>query len=80
MYQENTYSVLFGDVMVRNGIFWTIGGKSYFVYYPIISYQGINVYRVQTMDMVRAHWNNGFIGMFLISIITLILIVQYKIL
>ena len=66
--------------MVRNGIFWTIGEKSYFVYYSIISYQEIKVYRVQTMDMGRSHWNNGVIGTFLISITTSMLIVQYKIL
>ena len=37
--------------MVRNGIVWTIGEQSHIVYYPIISYQMINVYRVETMDM-----------------------------
>ena len=44
-------SVLFGDVMVQNGIFWTIGERLYFVYYPIISYQWINVYRFERMDI-----------------------------
>ena len=29
------------------------------VYYPIISYQKIKVYSVETMDMVIFHWNNG---------------------
>ena len=33
--------------MVQNGIFLTIGEQSYFVYYPIISYQRIKVYRVE---------------------------------
>ena len=33
--------------MVQNGIFWTIGEQSYFVYDPIISYQKIKVYRVE---------------------------------
>ena len=37
--------------MVQNGIFWTIGEQSGLVYYPIISYQNIKVYRVETMDM-----------------------------
>ena len=37
--------------MVRNGIFWTIGEQSYFVYYPIIFYQQIKFYRVETVDM-----------------------------
>ena len=48
--------------MVRNGIFWTIEEQSYFVYYAIISYQRIKVYRVETMDMGRSHCNNGVIG------------------
>ena len=48
--------------MVRNGIFWTIGEQSYIVYYPIISYRKIKVYRVETMDMGRYHWNNGVSG------------------
>ena len=41
--------------MVRNGIFWTIGEQTYSVYYTIISYRKINVYRVKTMDMGRSH-------------------------
>ena len=45
--------------MVQNEIFWTIWEHTYFVYYPIISYQKIKVYRVETMDMGRSHWNNG---------------------
>ena len=32
--------------MVRKGIFWTIEEHLYFVYYPIISYQWINVERM----------------------------------
>ena len=66
--------------MVRNGIFWTIGGKYYFVYYPIIYYRRITVYRVETMDMGRSHFNNGFIGTFLVSISTRVLTVKDKIL
>ena len=66
--------------MVQNGIFWTIGEQSYFVYYPIISYRKIQVYRVETMDMGRSHWNNGVSGMVLIYISTMVLIVRYKIL
>ena len=61
--------------MVQNGIFWTIGEQSYIVYYPIISYQRIKVYRAETMDMGRSHWNNGVLGMFLVSISTTVLIV-----
>ena len=37
--------------MVQNGIFWTIGKHLYFVYDPIISYQWINFYRVDIMDI-----------------------------
>ena len=66
--------------MFQNRIFWTIGEKSYIVYYPIISYRRIKVYRVKTMDMGRSHWNNGIIGTFLISISAIVLIVQDKIL
>ena len=65
--------------MVRNGIFWTIGEQSYFVYYPIIYYRRIKVYTVKTVDMGRSHCNNGVIGTFLISISTTVLIVQDKI-
>ena len=66
--------------MVRNGIFWTIGEQSYIVYYPIISYLRITVYRVETMDMGKSHCNNGVIGKFLISIGTSVLNVRDKIL
>ena len=66
--------------MVRNGIVWTIGEQSHIVYYPIISYQMINVYRVETMDMGIFHCNNGAIGEFLISISTTVLIIRDKIL
>ena len=66
--------------MVRNGIFSTIGAQSYFVYYPIISYQKIKVYRVETVDMRRSHWNNDVSETIIISISTMVLIVQDKIL
>ena len=66
--------------MVQNGIFWTIGEELYIVYYPIISYQKIKVYRVETMDMGRSHWNNGVIGTNIISKSTTVIIVQDKIL
>ena len=62
MYQVMTYSVLYGDIMVQNGIFWTIEEDFYFVYYPIISYQKINVYMDKNMDMGRFLWNNGVRG------------------
>ena len=65
--------------MVRNGIFYTIGEQSYFVYYPIISYRRIKFYRVETMDMGRYHWNNDASGTILISISTMVIIVRDKI-
>ena len=65
--------------MVQNGIFWTIGEQSHFVYYPIISYQRMKVYRVETMDMGRSHRNNGVSGTILISRINTVLIVLDKI-
>ena len=66
--------------MVRNRIFWTIGGQSYIFYYPILFYRRIKVYRIKTMDMGRTHWNNGVIGTFLISISTTVLITRDEIL
>ena len=65
--------------MLRNRIFWTIGEQSYFVYYPIISYRRIKVYRVEKMDMGRSHWNNGVSGMDLIYISTMVFVVRDKI-
>ena len=55
--------------MVRNGIFWTIGEQTYFVYYPIISYRKIKFYRIEIMiwedptgtivSVGRFYCNNG---------------------
>ena len=45
-----TASVLIGDFMVRNRIFWTIWEHLCLVYYPIISYQWIKVYMVEIID------------------------------
>ena len=53
--------------MVRNGIFWTIGEQSYIVYYPIISYRKIKVYRVETIDTGRSHCNNDASGKILLG-------------
>ena len=63
----------------ETGYFGLLGKQSYIVYYPIISYQSIKVYRVETMGMGISHWKNGVIGTFLISISTTVLIVLYKI-
>ena len=60
--------------MVQNRIIWTIGEKSYFVYYPIISYWDIKVYRDETMYMGISHWKKGVSGTYLISISTMVLI------
>ena len=81
------------DIEARNYIFGLIWrcygpkrdildyrGKSYIVYYPIISYLRIKVYRVETMDMGISHWNKIVIGAFLISISSTVLIVRDKIL
>ena len=65
--------------MVQNGIFWTIGEQSDFVYYYFISYRKIKVYRVETIDMGISHWNNGVSGTVLKSIGTMVLIVRDKI-
>ena len=53
--------------MVRNEIFWTIGEQYYIVYYPIIYYRKIKVYRAETMDMGRSHWNNAVSGTILLE-------------
>ena len=45
--------------MIQNGIFWTIGEQLYIIDYHIMSYRKIKVYRVETMNMGRSHWNNG---------------------
>ena len=39
--------------MVQNRIFCTIRKHLYFVYYHIIFYQRIKVYRVETMDILN---------------------------
>ena len=57
-------------------VFWTFGEQSYIVYYLIISYQRIKVYRVETIDMEISQWNNSIIETFLISISTTVLIVR----
>ena len=53
--------------MVRKGIFWTVGEHLYLVYYPIIYYQRIKVYRVETMDTGRYHLNNVVCGNILLE-------------
>ena len=58
--------------MVQNGMFWTIGEQYYIVYYPIIPYRKIKVYRVETMiwedptatmmSVGQFCWNNDVSG------------------
>ena len=45
--------------MVLKGVFWTIGEHLYFVYFPLISYQRIKFYRIETINMVILIYNNG---------------------
>ena len=54
--------------------------NTYILFIILIYYQRIKVYRVETMDMGRYHWNNGVSGTVLISISTMVLIVRDKIL
>ena len=37
-------------------------GMLIYIFYPIISYQRIKVYRVKIMDIGRLFWNNGVSG------------------
>ena len=53
--------------MVRNGIFWTIGEQYYIVYFRIISYRRINIYRVETIDIGRSHCNNDVSGTIIVQ-------------
>ena len=44
--------------MFQKRIFWTIGEHLYLVYFTIMSYQRIKVYRVEKKDFGRFRWNN----------------------
>ena len=46
----------------ERGYFGLLGNNHILVYYPIISYQRIKVYRVETIYMVRLLWNNDVSG------------------
>ena len=52
-------SVIYVYIMFRKGVFWTIGEHLNNVYYPIIYYQSIEVYKAEKNDMGRFLWNNG---------------------
>ena len=65
--------------MVGSGIFWRIAEQKYFVYYPIIYYQKIKVYRFETMGMGISHWNNCVSGTNFISTGNVVHIVRDKI-
>ena len=55
-------------------------GTILYFFNPIIYYEMIKFYRVETMDMGISQWNNGISGTNLVSVITMVLIVQDKIL
>ena len=44
--------------MVQKGVFGDIGERLYFVYYPIISYQRIKVYKFERMDIGKILMTN----------------------
>ena len=51
-------SALNREIMVQKGIFWSTGENNTLFYYPIINYQKIEIYKVETTDMGIFHWNN----------------------
>ena len=57
--RNNIFSLKWRYYGLKGGI-WNIGEQSYFIYYSIISYERIKVYRVETMYMER--FNNGVSG------------------
>ena len=57
-----TSSVLHGYIIFQKGYFGLLGNDDILIYYPIISYQRIRVYRSETMDVGIFCWNNGVIG------------------
>ena len=74
-----TSSDLIGDVMVQNGIFWTIGEHLYFLYYLIMSYQWLKVYRGERMDIGKislTHWRQWDMQMQLIPLNIMVFIVR----
>ena len=57
-----TSSALNRHIMAQKGIFGLSRNDHNLVYYPIISYQRIQVYRVEKMDMGIFIWINGVSG------------------
>ena len=51
--EKMTSSILNGDIMVQKEVFWNIREHLYFVYYPIISYQSLKIYRDERMNIVN---------------------------
>ena len=49
MHLELVFSALNGDIVVQKGYFELSGSANILVYFPIISYQRINIYRVETI-------------------------------
>ena len=55
----STSTSINGDIMVQKGYVGLLGNTIFLVYYPIVSYKNIYVYRVETLDMVNiplTHW------------------------
>ena len=50
--------------MICKGIFLLLRNTHILVYYPLVSYQMIKFYSIETMDMERFRWNNSAIVMF----------------
>ena len=46
----------------EKGYFGILGNDHILVYYPMISYQRIKFYKVETMDVGRFCWNDGVSG------------------
>ena len=51
-----------GTLSSERGYFGLLGIDHILVYYSIISYQGIEFYRFEIMDMGGFRWNNCFSG------------------
>ena len=72
-----TSSALNGDVMVKNWYFELWGNTLIILSYPIISYQGIYLYRVEIIYIVITGYNYiGSVSGIINPISTVVLIVQ----
>ena len=53
------YSALNGETVLQKGVFWHIQRKYCFGLLTHYIYQGVELCRVETMDMGELHWNNA---------------------